>query len=64
MPGHRCSESLQEFRIVYFAGQNIEAGSLGLERCSCILNIQDLHCESVKATGEVSHDDRSPGIKN
>lgn len=49
---------------MYFAGQNIEAGSLGLERCSCILNIQDLHCESVKATGEVSHDDWSPGIKN
>lgn len=63
-PGHRCSEGFQEFRILYLVRNNVEAQSLGLGKCSHILNRQDLHWEDVKATDEVSYDDWSLGIKN
>lgn len=54
----------QEFRILYFVRCRVEAWSLGLGRCSYILNIQDLHCEAVKVVDEVSHEAWSLDIKN
>lgn len=63
-PGHRSSESFQEFRILYFVRHNVEAWSLSIGRCSYILKTQNLHCEGVKATDEVSHEDWSLDIKN
>lgn len=32
VPGHRCSGNPQEFRVMYFAGRDVKARSMGLDK--------------------------------